>query len=167
MACVCAVVLFGGERGDVAQHSPCSPAPAQRPSRQGGYLVTRRRIDFLFYLEIHIVVWWLVFLCYLDVFLPSTSQVVNCIQLSSLVERQDRRVSGSSLIDEQLQGVVSMVVRDFVLSWYNNLSTHQAFITHLHRTIQHSMVILANRLVFLCLKPIFCLFLKVIGKNIL
>lgn len=101
----------------------------------------------------------------LDVFLPLTSQVVNCIQLSSLVERQDRRVSGSSLIDEQLQGVVSLVVRDFVLSWYNNLSTHQAFITHLHRTIQHSMVILANRLVFLCPKPYFFLFLKVMGKK--
>ncbi|KAK3869026.1 hypothetical protein Pcinc_025635 [Petrolisthes cinctipes] len=72
-------------------------------------------------------------------------KVVNCIQLSNLVERQDRRVSGSSLIDEQLQGVVSLVVRDFVLSWYSNLSTHQAFVTQLHRTIQHSMVILANR----------------------
>lgn len=67
------------------------------------------------------------------------------MQLSSNSERQDRRVTGSNLIDEQLQNVVTLVVRDFVLTWYTQLSDHQAFISELHRTIQHSMVVLANR----------------------
>nr|XP_045621515.1 sorting nexin-13-like isoform X1 [Procambarus clarkii] len=79
--------------------------------------------------------------------LPSDQheKVVSSIQLSSSTERQDRRVTGSSLIDEQLQGVVTLVVRDFILTWYNHLSYHQAFITQLHRTVQHSMIVLANR----------------------
>lgn len=67
------------------------------------------------------------------------------IQLNSAVEKQDKRVTGSSLIDEQLQSVVTLVVRDFVLNWYTELSGHHAFLAQLHRSLQHSLVVLANR----------------------
>ncbi|XP_069979776.1 sorting nexin-13 [Penaeus vannamei] len=72
-------------------------------------------------------------------------KVSSCIQQSNTIERQDRRVTGSNLIDEQLHGVVTLVVRDFVFTWYNQLTHHQAFITHLHRTVQHAMVVFSNR----------------------
>ncbi|XP_045123507.1 sorting nexin-13-like isoform X2 [Portunus trituberculatus] len=72
-------------------------------------------------------------------------KVFGSIQLNSSVEKQDRRVTGSSLIDEQLQSVVTLVVRDFVLNWYTELSGHQAFLGQLHRSLQHSLVVLANR----------------------
>ncbi|XP_050689784.1 sorting nexin-13-like [Eriocheir sinensis] len=72
-------------------------------------------------------------------------KVFGSIQLNSAVEKQDKRVTGSSLIDEQLQSVVSLVVRDFVLNWYTDLSGHHAFLGQLHRSLQHSLVVLANR----------------------
>ncbi|KAK7078691.1 hypothetical protein SK128_016419 [Halocaridina rubra] len=79
--------------------------------------------------------------------LPSAQhdKVINNISLIGSAERHDKRVTGSSLIDEQLQDVVTLAVRDFVLTWYNHLSHHHAFITHLHRSLQQSMVVLANR----------------------
>lgn len=80
-----------------------------------------------------------------DIFTAVFLQVSSCIQQSNTIERQDRRVTGSNLIDEQLHGVVTLVVRDFVFTWYNQLTHHQAFITHLHRTVQHAMVVFSNR----------------------
>ncbi|XP_066968026.1 sorting nexin-13-like isoform X1 [Macrobrachium rosenbergii] len=72
-------------------------------------------------------------------------KVGSNVLLSSSAERHDRRVTGSSLIDEQLQDVVNLAIRDFVLTWYNQLSNHHAFIANLHRALQQSMVVLANR----------------------
>ncbi|CAL4059774.1 unnamed protein product [Meganyctiphanes norvegica] len=67
------------------------------------------------------------------------------VQINIGSQRCDRRITGSTLIDEQLNGVVELVIRDYVLTWYSQLSNHPGFVTQLQRTCQHALVQISNR----------------------
>ena len=54
-------------------------------------------------------------------------------------------MTGSSVIDDQLEVVINLLVRDFILNWYSEISHHKEFIKQLQRTLQKSCVSIANR----------------------
>ena len=54
-------------------------------------------------------------------------------------------MTGSSVIDDQLQGVVNLLTRDFILTWHSHLTHHDTFIKHFERAMQQTCISVANR----------------------
>ena len=59
--------------------------------------------------------------------------------------RLDRRLTGSSLIDESLQEILGYILRDQVAPWYNYLSGHPELPHQIRLTAQKIIVNFATR----------------------
>ncbi|XP_043466111.1 sorting nexin-13-like [Leptopilina heterotoma] len=58
---------------------------------------------------------------------------------------QDRRITGSRIIDESLQEILDFVLRDYVESWYSNFTNDQEFLHSVRDTAQKIMINVSNR----------------------
>lgn len=73
-------------------------------------------------------------------------KVIQEIQLSRLSFKMDKRLTGSSIIDEPLQDVLELFFRDYVHGWYyDNISTDEGFLYDLRQTLQRALIAFANR----------------------
>ena len=73
-------------------------------------------------------------------------KVIQEIQLSRLSFKMDKRLTGSSIIDEPLQEVLELFFRDYVHGWYyDNISTDEGFLYDLRQTLQRALIAFANR----------------------
>lgn len=73
-------------------------------------------------------------------------KVIQEIQLSRMALKMDKRLTGSSIIDEPLQEVLQLFFRDYVHDWYyNSISTDEGFLYDLRQTLQRALVAFANR----------------------
>ncbi|XP_067909015.1 sorting nexin-13-like [Heterodontus francisci] len=52
----------------------------------------------------------------------------------------DRRLTGSSIIDEPLQQVIQFALRDYIQYWYYTLSDDESFLLEVRKTIQNALV---------------------------
>ncbi|EDO37622.1 predicted protein, partial [Nematostella vectensis] len=59
--------------------------------------------------------------------------------------KMDKRLTGSSIIDEPLQEVLQFFFRDFVHGWYYQISTDEGFLYDLRHTLQRALIAFANR----------------------
>ncbi|XP_078278018.1 sorting nexin-13 isoform X2 [Rhinoraja longicauda] len=57
----------------------------------------------------------------------------------------DRRLTGSSIIDEPLQQVIQFALRDYIQYWYYTLSNDETFLLEIRQTIQNALVQFATR----------------------
>ncbi|XP_078394977.1 sorting nexin-13 isoform X3 [Cetorhinus maximus] len=57
----------------------------------------------------------------------------------------DRRLTGSSIIDEPLQQVIQFALRDYIQYWYYTLSDDESFLLEVRKTIQNALVQFATR----------------------
>lgn len=57
----------------------------------------------------------------------------------------DLRVTGSALIDETIQEMTDIVLRDYVHAWYDYVSDDDEFIHELRATVQVVLVTLSSR----------------------
>ncbi|XP_069769902.1 sorting nexin-13 isoform X3 [Narcine bancroftii] len=57
----------------------------------------------------------------------------------------DRRLTGSSIIDEPLQQVIQFAIRDYIQYWYYTLSNDESFLLEVRQTIQNALVQFATR----------------------
>uniref|UniRef100_UPI00358F8E18 sorting nexin-13-like n=1 Tax=Myxine glutinosa TaxID=7769 RepID=UPI00358F8E18 len=57
----------------------------------------------------------------------------------------DRRLTGSSSIDDPLQQVLQFALRDYVQCWYYELSDEESFLTEIRQIAQRALVTLSNR----------------------
>ncbi|XP_059828648.1 sorting nexin-13 isoform X2 [Hypanus sabinus] len=57
----------------------------------------------------------------------------------------DRRLTGSSIIDEPLQQVIQFALRDYIQYWYYTLSNDESFLLEVRQTIQNALVQFATR----------------------
>ncbi|XP_059510532.1 sorting nexin-13 isoform X2 [Stegostoma tigrinum] len=57
----------------------------------------------------------------------------------------DRRLTGSSIIDEPLQQVIQFALRDYIQYWYYTLSDDECFLLEVRKTIQNALVQFATR----------------------
>uniref|UniRef100_A0A672J5L1 Sorting nexin-13-like n=1 Tax=Salarias fasciatus TaxID=181472 RepID=A0A672J5L1_SALFA len=52
----------------------------------------------------------------------------------------DRRLTGSSFIDEPLQQVIQFALRDYIQYWYYTLSEDESFLLEIRQTLQNALV---------------------------
>uniref|UniRef100_UPI00398EF5BA sorting nexin-13 isoform X3 n=1 Tax=Pristiophorus japonicus TaxID=55135 RepID=UPI00398EF5BA len=82
-------------------------------------------------------------------FLPSApTGVPKALEEMKRESRQikiDRRLTGSSIIDEPLQQVIQFALRDYIQYWYYTLSDDESFLLEVRQTIQNALVQFATR----------------------
>ncbi|GAB6032695.1 sorting nexin 13 [Chamberlinius hualienensis] len=71
--------------------------------------------------------------------------VKKCLFNSSPNPKCDKRLTGSSVIDEHLQEVLQLTLRDYVLNWYRKITDDEKFPLSLQESAQQIVVSLANR----------------------
>uniref|UniRef100_A0A8C4HI78 Sorting nexin 13 n=1 Tax=Dicentrarchus labrax TaxID=13489 RepID=A0A8C4HI78_DICLA len=57
----------------------------------------------------------------------------------------DRRLTGSSFIDEPLQQVIQFALRDYIQYWYYTLSEDESFLLEIRQTLQNALVQFSTR----------------------
>ncbi|KAJ3609230.1 hypothetical protein NHX12_023754, partial [Muraenolepis orangiensis] len=57
----------------------------------------------------------------------------------------DRRLTGSSFIDEPLQQVIQYALRDYIQYWYYTLSEDESFLLEIRQTLQNALVQFSTR----------------------
>ncbi|XP_076157290.1 sorting nexin-13 isoform X4 [Alosa pseudoharengus] len=57
----------------------------------------------------------------------------------------DRRLTGSSYIDEPLQQVIQFALRDYIQYWYYTLSEDESFLLEIRQTVQNALVQFSTR----------------------
>uniref|UniRef100_H3DK82 Sorting nexin 13 n=1 Tax=Tetraodon nigroviridis TaxID=99883 RepID=H3DK82_TETNG len=57
----------------------------------------------------------------------------------------DRRLTGSSFIDEPLQQVIQFALRDYIQYWYYTLSEDESFLLEIRQTLQNALVQFCTR----------------------
>ncbi|XP_068189394.1 sorting nexin-13 isoform X1 [Antennarius striatus] len=57
----------------------------------------------------------------------------------------DRRLTGSSFIDEPLQQVIQFALRDYIQYWYYTLSEDESFLMEIRQTLQNALVQFSTR----------------------
>ncbi|XP_068670390.1 sorting nexin-13-like isoform X2 [Montipora foliosa] len=72
-------------------------------------------------------------------------KVIQEIQLSRNSFKMDKRLTGSSIIDEPLQEVLQLFFRDYVHGWYYTISTDEGFLYDLRQALQRALIAFANR----------------------
>lgn len=60
--------------------------------------------------------------------------------------KYDKRLTGSSVIDELLQEIIQYFFRDYIHYWYNTISDDERFLYELHQTIQKVIINFAGRI---------------------
>ncbi|XP_049843380.1 sorting nexin-13-like isoform X2 [Schistocerca gregaria] len=72
---------------------------------------------------------------------PGLSRVVSASQAAQREPpRLDRRITGAQAVDETLQEVLALVLRDYLQPWYNRLSADDEFPREVRRTAQRLAV---------------------------
>ncbi|XP_054914826.1 sorting nexin-13 isoform X2 [Poeciliopsis prolifica] len=57
----------------------------------------------------------------------------------------DRRLTGSSFIDEPLQQVIQFALRDYIQYWYYTLSEDESFLLEIRQTLQNALIQFSTR----------------------
>ncbi|XP_017282310.1 sorting nexin-13 isoform X3 [Kryptolebias marmoratus] len=57
----------------------------------------------------------------------------------------DRRLTGSSIIDEPLQQVIQFALRDYIQYWYYTLSEDESFLLEIRQTLQTALIQFSTR----------------------
>ncbi|XP_014258337.1 sorting nexin-13-like [Cimex lectularius] len=60
--------------------------------------------------------------------------------------KHDKRLTGSYVIDEQLQDIISFIIRDYVYPWYDQLSDNEEVPHEIRVAVQNVIVAFANRM---------------------
>ncbi|XP_053302542.1 sorting nexin-13 isoform X1 [Pleuronectes platessa] len=82
-------------------------------------------------------------------YLPPTQigivKTLDEMKLENKPIRIDRRLTGSSFIDEPLQQVIQFALRDYIQYWYYTLSEDESFILEIRQTLQNALVQFSTR----------------------
>ncbi|KAJ8415872.1 hypothetical protein AAFF_G00404290 [Aldrovandia affinis] len=82
-------------------------------------------------------------------FLPATPtgilKTLDELKLEVKPIKIDRRVTGSSFIDEPLQQVIQFALRDYIQYWYYTLSEDESFLLEIRQTVQYALVQFSTR----------------------
>ena len=60
--------------------------------------------------------------------------------------RLDKRLTGSSIIDDALQDILQYILRDYIENWYGNITNDVEFLFDVRQSIQQITVNISNRL---------------------
>lgn len=89
-----------------------------------------------------------------ELFSPSTILEDPLISLKQIFEKLkcdpprlkcDKRLTGANIIDEQLQEIIRLTMRDYVHPWYYEISNNKQFLHEIQQTAQNLIITVANR----------------------
>lgn len=72
-------------------------------------------------------------------------KVVKTMENTTRIKNFDKRMTGASVIDEVLQEVLKYAIRDYIKSWYRQLSDHDGFLLDIRQTVQKVAITFATR----------------------
>ncbi|XP_077446942.1 sorting nexin-13 isoform X1 [Stigmatopora argus] len=73
------------------------------------------------------------------------SKTLDEMKLEMKPIKIDRRLTGSSFIDEPLQQVIQFALRDYIQYWYYTLSEDESFLLEIRQTLQNALVQFSTR----------------------
>lgn len=76
---------------------------------------------------------------------PGVLTVVNKMESSPKGKNFDRRMTGASVIDEALHEVLTYAIRDYIKSWYRQVSDHDGFVLDIRQCVQKLTITFASR----------------------
>lgn len=71
--------------------------------------------------------------------------MVQLIEVPLPSYKNDRRLTGSQVIDESLQEIIGYVLRDYVSPWYDRLGANGEFPHEIRQTAQKVIITFAGR----------------------
>ncbi|KAJ0055382.1 hypothetical protein NL108_016678, partial [Boleophthalmus pectinirostris] len=80
--------------------------------------------------------------------LPTATGIMMTLEEMKLelkTPKIDRRLTGSSYIDEPLQQVIQFALRDYIQYWYYTLSEDESFLLEIRQTLQNALVQFSTR----------------------
>ncbi|XP_041478233.1 sorting nexin-13-like isoform X2 [Lytechinus variegatus] len=72
-------------------------------------------------------------------------QIVGEMQVKPRRYKSDKRLTGASIIDDQLQEVVLLTLRDYIHPWYHKLSNDDQFTHEIRQVIQNAIISVATK----------------------
>ena len=82
-------------------------------------------------------------------------QISMCnLNLSQLAKefrsfKSDKRFSGSCLIDDELQDLIHLSLRDFVENWYSTISDDKEFVFEFRKTLKSIFIMISSKYLFI------------------
>ncbi|XP_061179851.1 sorting nexin-13-like isoform X2 [Saccostrea echinata] len=76
---------------------------------------------------------------------PGILNVVNKMESSPRGKNFDRRMTGASVIDEALHEVLTYAIKDYIKSWYRQVSDHDGFVLDIRQCVQKLTITFASR----------------------
>lgn len=72
-------------------------------------------------------------------------KVMKCMENMTKMKNFDRRMTGASVIDEALQEVLGCTMRDYIKSWYRQISDHDGYLLDIRQCVQKIAITFASR----------------------
>lgn len=76
---------------------------------------------------------------------PFIYEVVEKMKKPKKENKLDKRLTGSQVIDEELQDILDFIIRDYVHPWYDQLSENEEFCYELRLVAQNIIIAFSNR----------------------
>lgn len=73
------------------------------------------------------------------------TQVIKKIEKPQKQSKQDRRLTGANIIDEQLQEVLRYAFRDYICTWYSQISDNEEYLISVQEMVQKVIIAFASR----------------------
>ncbi|KAK6618548.1 hypothetical protein RUM43_012939 [Polyplax serrata] len=81
-----------------------------------------------------------------DLFQSGLRKVTSACSKKRLLPKYDNRLTGSQVIDENLQDIIGYLIRDYIYVWYDKISDDEEFYYHIRNTGQKIVVHIAARM---------------------
>ena len=72
-------------------------------------------------------------------------QVVSSMEGTTKIKNFDKRITGSSVIDENLQEVLEYTARDYIKNWYREISDDDKFLLEIRQCVQKVFISFSSR----------------------
>ncbi|KAL3831550.1 hypothetical protein ACJMK2_023289 [Sinanodonta woodiana] len=76
---------------------------------------------------------------------PGIQQVKDSMESTTKIKNFDKRITGSSAMDEVLQEVIQYTIRDYIKNWYRVISDHDGFQMDIRQCVQTVCVTFSSR----------------------
>lgn len=80
-----------------------------------------------------------------DTVSPGLRKVVEEFSIIKGLQKCDNRLTGSQVIDENLQEIIGYLIRDYIYVWYDKISDDEEFCYYVKSTGQKIVIEIASR----------------------
>ncbi|XP_041367207.1 sorting nexin-13-like isoform X2 [Gigantopelta aegis] len=77
--------------------------------------------------------------------IPGITKVKANMENTTKIRNFDKRMTGASVIDDVLQEVLQYTIRDYIKTWYRQISEHDGFLLDIHHFVQKVVITFSSR----------------------